>query len=175
VHSLSSLLGGELDEPSLLPFQFLQHVVALLPANYFGSIFFRRVYGSAQRCPSDHLLQFLDVVPNGSIQDAPAEGSCTKVILWGGGSITRDELQDILSHPFHPSVQLWFDPCPFSDVVPMIEMLKETQSLCSVKIPCQVIGSVGLSPVFELSVQSSNLMMHVGCISPSLLRDTQCG
>jgi hypothetical protein len=167
VYRLWSLAGGDVEEPSLVPFQFLQHATALLPVNYFGSIVLSRVGSFAQRCPSDHLLQFLDVVPNGS---ATEEGCYTNVVLVGGFSITRDELQAILSHPFHPNVHLGFDSFPFRDKIPMIEMLKETRSLRSVDIPFQVIYSVERSPVFALSAQLSNLMMHASArISPSQL------
>jgi hypothetical protein len=171
VYSLSSLLLEDRDEPSLLPFQFLQHVTALLPANYFSSIVLRRVVRAAQRCPSDHLLQFLAAVPNGPIQEATLGGRSTSVVLFGGGSITRDEFAAILSHPFHPSAKLEFDNWPFHDGLPMIEVLKDAQCLRSVKIPVQMSGGhVPANPVFELSAQSSNLMMHaVGLFSPNLL------
>jgi hypothetical protein len=168
-YSLSSLLDGDREEPSLLPFQFFQHVTALLPADYFSTIILGRVDGAPERCPSDHLLQFLAVIPNGSVQEATAVGGCTNVVIWGGYSITRDELQAILSHPFHPSVQLGFDEHPFRGELPefpflglpLIEMLKEARCLRSVQIPCQVLRSYrGETPVFELSARSSNLMMH---------------
>jgi hypothetical protein len=161
VYSLSSLLPGELDEPSLLPFQFLQHVTALLPANYFDEI---RIYRSDRdRCPIGHLLQFLAIVPNGC---ATTTDGGTRFAFEGVGcTFSEDELQAVFSHPFHPSVKLGFGYHLFDESVPMIEMLKQATHLRSIEIPEQLFGPLvhqiyHEGPYVDLSVRSSNLTMR---------------
>jgi hypothetical protein len=174
VYSLSSFLEGEVDEPSLLPFQFFRHVTALLPVNYFDGIGLDRIGAHPERCPLDHLLQFLKIVPTGSTQQVVTVACCTTVILNGDGSITQDELRAIVSHPFHPDVKLEFDDYPFSGPVPMIEMLRDVQYLRSIKIPWQVfcVDPDVQEPVFRFSIQSSKLTMSGWCPYSSSLLDT---
>jgi hypothetical protein len=160
VYSLSAFSEGEFDEPSLLPFQFFQHVTALLPPNYFDSIRIYRIGIHPERCPIDHLLQFLNIVPTGAMQQVEAVDSFTTVILNGRRSITEDELRVIFSYPFHPNVKLEFDDYPFREPVSMIEMLRDAQHLRSIEIPWQVCGMDGPEKAaFEFSVRSSKLMI----------------
>jgi hypothetical protein len=165
VYSLSSFFEGEVDEPSLLPFQFFQHVTAFLPVNYFSSITLYRVGIHPERCPVGHLLQFLGIVPT---------GCCARFILNGRSSITKDELRAIFSFPFHPDVKLGFDHYPFRESVPMIEMLRGVQHLRAIEIPWQVFGTdrgdPEAAPAFQFAVRSSNLMMYASCpLSSSML------
>jgi hypothetical protein len=164
-YTLSSLFPGESDESSLLPFQFLQHVTEFLPANYFSEIGLLRE--SRDRCPIGHMLQFLSVVPNDDFNCATSAGGGTHFVLncSGGFRFTEDELQAVLSHPFHPSVKLGFGSHLFDESVPMIEMLKQATYLRSIEIPEQLYGPVLNQSYLEgprvnFSVRASNLTMH---------------
>jgi hypothetical protein len=170
LYSLLSFLAGEQDEPSLLPFQFFQHVTALLPADYFALISLYRMH-DPQRCPIASMLQFLAIVPHGAMRQVPSVACGTRVFL--AGTLTITELKAVLAHPFHPSVKLEFDSFPFDDnSVPLIEMLKEAEHLRSVKIPYQLFES--LQGPFQPN-RSNNLTMRASvCLrgpddTPSLL------
>jgi hypothetical protein len=160
-YSLSSLFPGELDEPSLLPFQFLQHVTALLPVNYFDEILLFRL--CRHRCPIDHMLQFLAIVPSDGDMARAASADCGTEFIFDceGCTFTVDELKAVFSHPFHPSVKLGFGCHPFDESVPMIEMLKLSMHLRSIDIPEHLFGMfLHEGPRVNFSVRSSNLTMH---------------
>jgi hypothetical protein len=167
VYSLSAFLTGERGEPSVLPFQFLQHVTALLPVGYFSSIHLTYLEDgeNPRGCPIASILQFFSIVPNGGTHEA-AEPKCfTRYVLEGNGTITVEGLQAILSHQFHPSVRLAFEAFPFTDVsVPIIEMLKDAPHLRSVEFPNQLVGEYDDSlqdlPVAFSVRSSNNLTIH---------------
>jgi hypothetical protein len=139
---------------------FLQHVTALLPVHYFGSIHLTYLgYGEdPPGCPLAAILEFLSIVPNGGAQQAAEPNRYTRYILEVYRTITVEALAAILAHPFHTSVKLAFELSPFTDDnVPFIEMLKDATHLCSVEFPEQLLGELDelISPDDALPVEYS--------------------
>jgi hypothetical protein len=133
--------GARDEQPSVLPFLFLQHVTAMLPVCYFGSIHLTYLeYSEEPRgCPIDSILEFLSNVPSGGTQQEAEPNHYTRYILEGEGTITVEALEVILAHRFHPSVKLAFGEYSFADnSVPFVEMLKDATHLRSVEFPMQL-------------------------------------
>jgi hypothetical protein len=181
LYSLSFFVHGELNEPCLRMFQFLQHLTALLPADYFDAITLKRNCRHPQRCPIGHFAQFLSVVPRGVTQ-VPA--GFTSVILVGNGTITENELRVVLSYPFHPTVRLEFDTnrvshCetprnqPFDASVSfrvMLDLLRQARHLRSVELPLRwdkTQNTESLQISAKITVQAFNLMIRVQGRVPS--------
>jgi hypothetical protein len=179
LYSLSLFVNKELNEPCLRLFQFLQHLTALLPADYFDAIALQRNRRHPQRCPVGHFVQFLSVVPRGATHVPTTADGFTRVVVIGNGSITENELRAILSFPFHPTVRLEFDTnhvsckivlnrpnvSPFDASVSsrvMLDSLRQARHLRSIELPSLWVATQNTEDPrisAQIAVQTANLLI----------------
>jgi hypothetical protein len=139
VTSLSLFTGAGRHEPSSLPLQFFQHLTALLPSDYFKFLFLLKLLPRV--CPMDCTTRFLSIIPNHAVPTA-SRNSTVRVLIMN--TVARDELQQILSHPFNPSVTLGFTYNPFDESVSLTilnDLLKDSRYLRAVELPMGLVSS----------------------------------
>jgi hypothetical protein len=158
--ALCSFEGDEQGDPSRLPLEFFHHVTTLLPAGYFDKIALHRKH--PRRCPVDIITRFLSIVPTHA---APIRAA-----IYGESTITRDELQHILSYQFHPTTKLEFGRYSFNwfvSLTDLSDLLKDARYLRAVKIPRDLVKSFSpwdwsLCQPFceEITLKSPDLQIH---------------
>jgi hypothetical protein len=172
--SLSIVEGDGRREPSPLSLAFFQHVTALLPADYFNEISLRRRI--PQICPVDYLILFLSIIPHNRAPTTQKKAdSPVRVVLHGERTITRDEFHQILSHQFHPVVQLSFDYSPFDESVSHTafnDLLRDALYLRAVKLPRGLVrtdsGRDGrLGDFVKIDLKTPDLWIQCSCSAKS--------
>jgi hypothetical protein len=144
------LLGTFQDEPlpplgrlsSRLPLDFLGHLTTPLPAsleaNFFSSLSFTR--SNPQTVPVEYIVRFLSIVPlDVSLDTGWALGEKGSIDFSIGNAINKEELEAILSHPFHPGASLSFSQHnSLHDAVTsedLQELLRQRCNLRSIYLP----------------------------------------
>jgi hypothetical protein len=149
VYALSSFGDGEPDIHSPVPIAFLRHVTALLPIGHISEVLLARDY--PQRCPLDMAFNIAScIVPNDDQYSPETERRWTTFrIGWPQGAvITKDEIKDIVFHPFHPTIRPAFKEghIRFEESVSLtslMDMLQEPQSVRAINLPCALVKAEG--------------------------------
>jgi hypothetical protein len=168
-YSLSLFEGHGFAAPSPLPMKLLRHVAANLQAGYFnllelGPNFERR----DEPLPVECLLHFVAIVPCTPM--SPSEQ--TDVIhLKIHTKMNQDDLQEIYSHRFHPSVELTFSGTglthPFDESVPLsvfLDLTRQCQHLRAVNLPRHFVSTEHVHPkhprtVFDAMFKSPRMTL----------------
>jgi hypothetical protein len=175
VTSLSLFAGAGRHEPSSLPLQFFQHLTALLPSDYFKFLFLLKLL--PQVCPMDCTTRFLSIIPNHAVPTA-SRNSTVRVLIMN--TVTREELQQILSHQFNPSVELGFGDNPFDESVSLTilnDLLKDAGYLRAIELPMSLVSNECRrdscsTRIDEIDFISPDLQIHcsAGRMSPKWLQ-----
>jgi hypothetical protein len=103
-YSLSSFESDQPGQASSLPFEFLAHLTATLPAEHFDEVELSVI--NRQRFPSTSFAQFLSIIPYSHVA-APCTWDEEEWTTFQIATlVTRDDLRAIFSHRFHPRVKL---------------------------------------------------------------------
>jgi hypothetical protein len=168
--ALGSFEGDEKGGPSPLPLDFFHHVTTLLPAGYFDKIGLQRKH--PHRCPVDIITRFLSIVPTHA---APIRAA-----IYGESTITRGELQHILSYQFHPAMKLIFDIFSMDESVSLTilsDLLKDARYRRAVEMPMDLVEDFapwdlsGRPFCEEITLKSPDLQIRISqaCVLPKCL------
>jgi hypothetical protein len=170
VYSLSRFDGSELVAPSPVPLEFFRHVTAHLPADYFEEVEINK--WDEPQFPVDCLLAFAAIIPYATL---PAPRKEFVVQLKIGVATNLEGLRQIMSHPFHPAVQLVFTAgSPFDDSVSLrefLDLMSESQYLRSVDLPPSLRNTLNAAPAGPLMIHGADFKsvdkeMDVNCVLP---------
>jgi hypothetical protein len=134
-YSLAEFEGDDNVAPSPLPLEFLCHLAALLPLENFWKIELSQ-YGRDD-ISVDCLLQFIAIIPPDVPDASDSEFRLQLTILC---AISKEGLRQILSHQFHPAIQLAIDT--FNESVLLSEFLglfREPRQLRAIEVPFTLV------------------------------------
>jgi hypothetical protein len=176
VYSLSSFEEEGSDDPSPLPLEMLRHLFTLLPLDNVSEFGLGRK--TPHRCPVQLVMAFLSIIPQDAHWNRPAKETWTEVAV--DYDFSADDLRTILSHPFHPAInlslstaalQIMRDPVSLGEY---IQLLRDAPHLRAVTLPRELVEahSTSDSPAFEEIVFRSpalSIFYTRGKMSPSWL------
>jgi hypothetical protein len=137
-YSLQSFQETNPDEPSPLSLEFLCHLAALLPVQYFQYIWLRSY--NPRRFSSAFFDPILSIIPRDAAVSETKEECRPTLSL--SGTLDKQDLQAIFSHHFHPGVHLDFVCEPFDESVSLrvfSNFLKHSRYLRSLRIPVELV------------------------------------
>jgi hypothetical protein len=138
---LSSFEEAGSDDPSPLPLELLRHVFALLPLDNVSRVALNGK--TRQHCPVHVVMAFLSIIPQDAHWNRPEKETWTEFAV--NYDFNVDDLRTILSHPFHPAINLSFSTAALalmSNPVSMgefIELLRDAPHLRAVTLPRELV------------------------------------
>jgi hypothetical protein len=176
VYSLSAFQGGEVREPSLLPWLFFAHLPATLQVDYFSDLWLHRVTNKLHLCPVDCIIHFLSIMSNSDLRHVTTNEKVT-IFRLSNCYINADEIGVILSHKFHPTVKLEIDGTGVDATVSldiMVDCLKNVPHLRAIELPQHLLraGTAEDSARIEeitIKFPCLSVTMGYGHVSPQAL------
>jgi hypothetical protein len=154
VYSLSFFEGNGFTAPSPLPMNLLRHVFANVRPGYFKTVELGLSYAREdERLPVECLLAFVAIVPDTPM--SPSERT-DAIQLKIETKMNRDDLQEMYSHHFHPSVELSF--AGLDESVPLsmfLELSRGCQHLRTVNLPEHFFETGDIHPTHSRVVVDS--------------------